>query len=534
MENMDTSTANRGRSPNRLIGIVIFLAVIGGLGYFAFSGGDDKSAVAGTTTQSGQTASGDEASVTPAPFEYVPDALNVAFCTWAGYGTAIWLNNGMRPNEQSRFFKEFGVKANFGIVDDISTCRQMFTSKQADLIWGTIDAFSSEAEGLSEDPIYAKVVLGTDCSAGGDVIVSVEGIKSISDLRGKRVAFAGLSPSASFLMSMLASSGMTLDDIIIDEVGTPMQATEHFTNLQCDAAVVWAPDDQTCLSTVEGSHVLVSTKTASNLIYNVFLVRRDYLAQHSDRLVQFFTGWMTANAELKAGGDEVKTQVAQALVDNMAGFSSVPYAKEAMDRVKFLTMGDNLNLFGMNSEYKGAIASDIYGQFSKMYTQAGKISSAPTWNSVFDKSVLVAVSKNLKGATHKAEGRKEFSPVTAEVAQEPALTHLSVTVKFATGSSTLDSEAKNIIKTKFGNAVKFNRDARIRVVGNTDNTGNTSANTKLSLRRANAVKAYLVSEYDSDPNRFIVIGNGPKAAIADAVDGESEEYRRTDFELVAD
>lgn len=534
MDNTQVPTQKSGRRPSWVLGLV-FLAIVVGLGYWAFSGnGDGNTTVAGTTTENGQTASGDGGSAAPPPVVYQADALNVGVCTWPGYGTAILFNNGLLANDQSRFTKEFGLKVNINVMDDPSTNRPAFSNGEIDLIWATIDAFSSEAKDLSAPPAYTKVCFATDCSAGADVIVSVEGIKSISDLRGKRVAFAGLSPSASFLMSMLATSGMTLDDIIIDEVATPMLATEHFTNREADAAVVWSPDDQTCLKTVEGSHMLTSTKTASNLIYNVFLVRNEYLAQHSDRLVKFFTGWMIANAELKAGGDEATAQVAQALVDNMSGFASVSDAEQAMGRVKFLTMGDNLNLFGMNSEYKGAVASDIYTKFGKMYKQASKITTVPAWSSVFDKSILVAVSKNLKGAQHKAEGRKEFTPVTKEIENEPALTHLSVTVNFETGSATLDSEAKNIIKTQFGDAVKYNRDARIRVVGNTDNTGSAAANTKLSLRRANAVKAYLVSEYDSDPNRFIIIGNGPKAAIADGIDGESEEYRRTDFELVQD
>jgi NitT/TauT family transport system substrate-binding protein len=235
---------------------------------------------------------------------------------------------------------------------------------------------------------------------------------------------------------------------------------------------------------------------------------------------------------LKTGGEEAKEAVAQALVDNM-GWTSLDEAKAAMDRVKFLTMGDNLNLFGMNPEYKGVKGQELWSKFGKLFKASGDIQKAPpAWSDVFDRSIVVAVSKDLKGAIHKAEGRKEFTPVTDEIANEPALTRKSVTVNFATGSAVLDDENKNIIKREFGDAVQAYRDARIRVVGNTDNTGSAATNKALSLKRAQAVKAYLVSEYDSDPNRFIVIGNGPKQAIEDGVEGDSENYRRTDFELV--
>ena len=75
---------------------------------------------------------------------------------------------------------------------------------------------------------------------------------------------------------------------------------------------------------------------------------------------------------------------------------------------------------------------------------------------------------------------------------------------------------------------------RIRVEGNTDNTGNYDTNIALSKKRAQAVVDYLVNEYGMDRNRFIVVGNGPKKAIADNVNGPNEKYRRTDFNLIAD
>ena len=37
-----------------------------------------------------------------------------------------------------------------------------------------------------------------------------------------------------------------------------------------------------------------------------------------------------------------------------------------------------------------------------------------------------------------------------------------------------------------------------------------------------------------DPNRFIVVGNGPKKAIQDGIRGDSREYRTTDFQLISE
>lgn len=510
-----------------LVGLVVWMV-------WPSDKGSTKTADKGQVVNNGGSDASNDVS-TPSVFTYMADALNVGVCTWPGYGTAIWFNNGLLTNAGSRFLKEYGLKVNFNIMDDPTTNRPAFLGGQIDVIWATIDSYVAEAGDMSVDPAYTKITFTTDCSGGGDVFVVKGSIKSVADLRGKTITFGSFSPSHSFLLHILNTAGMTVNDVNLLPVATPQMARDNFLNGLADGAVIWSPDDQTCLADVEGSHVLTSTKTASNLIYNVFLVRKAYLAEHKERLVKFFEGWMVANAELKAGGEPVKDAVAQALVDNMGFWTNVDDAKEAMGRVKFLTMGDNQNLFGMNSDYKGVKAPELYSKFTKLYRSSGDITKdPPAWSEVFDRSILIAVSKDLSGAIHKAEGRKEFTPVTDAIAAEPALTSKAVTVTFATGSYQLDDDAKNIIKREFGNAVQTYRDARIRVVGNTDNTGSVERNTTLSLKRAKAVKAYLVSEYDSDPNRFIVIGNGPKAAIADGVEGESEEYRRTDFELVQD
>ena len=59
-------------------------------------------------------------------------------------------------------------------------------------------------------------------------------------------------------------------------------------------------------------------------------------------------------------------------------------------------------------------------------------------------------------------------------------------------------------------------------------------NESLSSRRAQAVANYLINDYGFDPNRFIIVGNGPKNAIRDGVQGSNINYRTTDFMLVTE
>jgi len=99
----------------------------------------------------------------------------------------------------------------------------------------------------------------------------------------------------------------------------------------------------------------------------------------------------------------------------------------------------------------------------------------------------------------------------------------------------LDENSKYIIDNEFVDIAKAFSNSRIRIEGNTDNTGSAATNKALSLKRAQSVADYLVSTYNMPRNRFIVVGNGPDKPVADnsTASGKAKN-RRTDFELVPD
>ena len=109
---------------------------------------------------------------------------------------------------------------------------------------------------------------------------------------------------------------------------------------------------------------------------------------------------------------------------------------------------------------------------------------------------------------------------------------MEVTINFKTNSLELDNTARATIDKEFVDIAMQFSNARIRVEGNTDNTGNYNSNVALSKARAQSVVNYLVDEYNMNPNRFVVVGNGPKHAIDDNVSGSNADYRTTDFQLL--
>jgi outer membrane protein OmpA-like peptidoglycan-associated protein len=66
-------------------------------------------------------------------------------------------------------------------------------------------------------------------------------------------------------------------------------------------------------------------------------------------------------------------------------------------------------------------------------------------------------------------------------------------VVFASGKSDITPESEEIL-TKAFNTLDLNPEITVEIQGHTDNTGRRASNKKLSLARADAVKAWLVAK----------------------------------------
>jgi outer membrane protein OmpA-like peptidoglycan-associated protein len=94
------------------------------------------------------------------------------------------------------------------------------------------------------------------------------------------------------------------------------------------------------------------------------------------------------------------------------------------------------------------------------------------------------------------------------IAAEPKIIVLALEdIHFDFDKSNLTIEAQTILRRNI-QLLKENPEAQIRIAGYTSAAGTEAINQKLSERRANAVKAYLVNEGIISPDRLSTIGYG--------------------------
>lgn len=457
--------------------------------------------------------------------------IDIGVVTWGGYAAGQYFNEGFDVNDNSRFTKDYGLKVNFEIVDDFVASRKQFENGELDLLWCTVDAFPTESGRLAGDP---QIVFQADWSRGGDAVVVRRGINSVADLKGKTIAVAEMTPSHSFLIWLLKAGDLTMDDVKIEKYADAIAAAGAFKAKKVDAAVVWSPDDEDCVNSVSGAKVLENTKSASNIIADVFIAKKEYIDNHKEELAKLYEGWMIGAAELNAS-EANKKKAAKILESAFSGFSS-DMTLQAINNVRLCTHGDNQNFFGLNYDYKGVKGEELYGNMTEEYSQLGYIKETPpSWRLVANPSVIKMAS--LSGDEHAAEDAKKFVAVDEDEGKEKeAIATKRLSISFSTGSYRLDDNAKNIIDNMFVDIAKSFSNSQIRIAGNTDNVGSRTNNIILSKQRAQAVANYLIKEHDMPTERFIVVGNGPDNPVEGCETNSSDsckaKNRRTDIELV--
>lgn len=448
---------------------------------------------------------------------------NIGVVDWGGYVGGQYYNNGFTASTNSRYYTEKNIFVNFKVLNDLSVSRTAWKTDEVNMLWVTADAFPTESFGLYDyEPVFT---FQADWSRGGDVAVATSNIRTVNDLRGKKIAVAEGSPSHSILIMVLKAAGMTVRDVVIVGKPSAIEAADDFKAGLVDVAIVWSPDDQKCLETVVGSHILKSTRELSNIIADGFYVKRKYLKEHFDVVVKVVEGFLIGAGEINT--DPAAKEKAVGILAQGLGISH-DNALNAINNVRLATYGDNINFFGLGDR-NAVTGEQLYTTMSREYMNIGYIKEAPpSWRNVSTTEVINAI--HLLGPANDPEQKTVFSAPTKQMETAPISSIKSVTVTFPTGSWSIDEYNAGVIDIQFGQTARLFGNVRIRIEGNTDNVGSEASNMSLSRRRAEAVANYLVNKYGMDRNRFVIVGNGPNKPI----DSNETEYgraknRRTDF-----
>ena len=169
----------------------------------------------------------------------------------------------------------------------------------------------------------------------------------------------------------------------------------------------------------------------------------------------------------------------------------------------------------------------------RVYIDGKKIWDLPR---AFGDANYNAVVFSIDNTFKSAETYFYISNLRLAVAGEDMRKALLETGKFVTNnilfdvnSATIQSNSYSILD-KVGTILSENPDLKLKIIGHTDSDGGDEYNLKLSKKRADSIKKYLIDNFNIDSGRLLSIGKGESEPVASNKTKEGKaKNRRVEF-----
>ncbi|MEH2374643.1 ABC transporter substrate-binding protein [Nostoc sp.] len=211
-------------------------------------------------------------------------------------------------------------------------------------------------------------------STGADVVVAQSQIKTVADLKGKKLGANLGGFSEVFVNQMLKTANLTSDDVNLVKLEAS-EIPQYLKNNVIQAGHTWQPHLSEAMKL--GGNILFTSKQTPGLILDMIVFRGDIIRDRPEDIRAFVRGWLQASKYWKANVQEGNAIISKAL--------KIPNNTLSLEGVNLTDLGENKKLFessNPNSIYKTA---NIYADF---FIRSGNVSRIPDLKSLFNSSFL--------------------------------------------------------------------------------------------------------------------------------------------------
>ncbi len=347
------------------------LRALGGAAFVAFG-------LAGCGAPATDTATSNAATNTVASNETTSDAapISIGYSDWPGW--VAW-----DIVEQQGFFKKHG--ANVKLV-----WFPVYTDSLNALAAGQVDA-NSQAWGDTLGPLAQglplKAVLVNDNSYGNDAMIAQPGIKSVKELRGKRVATELGTVDHFLMLKALEANGMTEKDVQFTNIKV-QDCPAAMLSKKVDAAVVWEPSRTKILKDLKGSTAIFDSADIPGAIPDLLVMKSDVVEKRPEEVQKIVNAWYDAIDWWKKNPD--------AAIKIMAKRTDTPVAdyKSFVMGTRILSAPESLAAMQPSDKPTSLHVSGKNG--AEFLVKAGQVSKVPDYAGAIEpKFVRAALDKGL-------------------------------------------------------------------------------------------------------------------------------------------
>lgn len=280
--------------------------------------------------------------------------LKVGYSDWPGW--VAW-DVGI----QKGWFTEAGVDVEFVWFEYVPSMDAFAAGKVDAVTMTNGDALVMGSQGAPSVGIVMN-----DYSNGNDMVVAKPGIKSVKQLKGKKVGVEVGFVSHLLLLNALQSAGLTESDIEIINMPTD-QTPQGLGSGEVDAIVAWQPNSGQALLEVPGSKAIFSSADVPGVIYDLLCVNPKSLAENRADWAKIVKIWFRIADYI---ADPANTAEVIEIMSNRVGLTPAQYAP-LMKGTFFLNQEGNQKHFtkagGLESVYGSNVVVDKFNVDNKVY-----------------------------------------------------------------------------------------------------------------------------------------------------------------------
>jgi NitT/TauT family transport system substrate-binding protein len=285
------------------------------------------------------------------------EPLKIAYSDWPGW--VAW-----EVAIQKGWFKEAGVEVKFEWFEYVPSMEAYSATKVDAVAMTNGDQLVTGATGAK-----SKAIIINDYSNGNDMVVAKPGIKSLKDLKGKKIGVEVGFVDHLLLLKGLEANGLKESDVTLVNVPTH-ETAKALASGDVDAIAAWQPNSGQALKAVAGSRAIYSSADAPGLIYDVLAVNPASLSARKDDWAKVVKVWYRVVDYL----NDPKTK--EDAIKIMASRVNLPPEeyKSFVSGTKILTLAEAKKAFtkgkGLDSIYGSGMTVDKFNVDNKVYKKS--------------------------------------------------------------------------------------------------------------------------------------------------------------------
>ena len=235
---------------------------------------------------------------------------------------------------ESGAMAQAGVNLSLSVEDNFTNQINAYLRCESPFLRGTLGMLTAAGDVTQADRRTEQVVFYMHSWSLGDGVVGGEGIRTLSDLSGKRIAIQAYGPHLDFLGRILTDAGLSLQDVDLvwttDLTGEGDTPSNAMIEGRADAAMVILPDARVLTSdgvgtgaegSVRGARTIFSTLEASSVVGDYISVRRDVFEQNPEQIEAIvrtlFETEEVVREQMAINGSELQNRLSARIADEL-------------------------------------------------------------------------------------------------------------------------------------------------------------------------------------------------------------------------